>query len=146
MAKKFVSFITGLGLLAMSATAFGQTAGTSTSPGTSSPSSSAPLTALECMAQAVDTREAAVAAALETSYNNIRTALTTRRSSLAAAWALTDRIQRRNAVRSAWSLFHGTWRTNDRTLRRSKSLAWAQFNVAKLTCDIANEGEPRGES
>lgn len=102
-----------------------------------------PLTVeqLACVATAVDKREVAIQTALDTSYNTTKTALSTRRTALAAAWKLSDRTERREAIKTAWHAFKGTWKTAEKQLRADRKAAWKLFRTAARACNVHVEGD-----
>ena len=65
---------------------------------------------LACMQTAVDAREVSLAAAFSAYADGVKAALDVRRTSLKAAWALTDRDARRDAIRAAWKAFRQSHR------------------------------------
>lgn len=95
---------------------------------------------LACMQTAVEKRDNAIMAALDTYSSGVKTALQTRRDALKAAWGITDKKQRRTALRAAWDAFQGTWKNATKALRGAKKDAWTQFNKDQRAC-YANAGE-----
>ena len=99
------------------------------------------------MGAAVDKREAAVLTALDTNYTMVKTALTTRRAALAAAWAMTDKTARREALKAAWAAFRGTWKNGNHQLNADRKAAWKQFKLERKTCgQAAHEDGTNGEN
>lgn len=99
---------------------------------------------LVCMQTAVEKRDNAVIGAMDTFYNNVKTALTARRDAVKAAWGVADRDARKDAIRKAWKDFKGTWKSEKKALKKAKKVAWKQFKADKSTC--GGEGEGEGES
>lgn len=99
---------------------------------------------LVCMQNAVVTREDAIIAAFDTYHANVKTALTTRRDALKAAWAISDRDDRKEAIRKAWSDFKGTWKKERKALNEAKKATWKKFNETSKTCNARGEGEDQG--
>ena len=89
---------------------------------------------LPCMQNAVDTRDAAVIAAVQAYTNSWISALTKRRSDLKAAWGIVDRTERRQAIEKAWKAFRESMKTARSTLRTSRNTAWEQFRKSAKAC------------
>lgn len=106
-----------------------------------SPAVGARAVDLACMQAAVEKRDNAIIAAFDTFSVTVKSALTTRRDALKAAWGITDRAQRRAALRSAWSAFHVARRTAFRTFRSARHSAWVRFRADARAC----RGTPAGE-
>ncbi|MEK9132201.1 MAG: hypothetical protein AAB606_00625 [Patescibacteria group bacterium] len=101
---------------------------------------------LTCMAAAVDKREVAILTVVDTQYNAVKTALTARQAALKLAWVISDRSQRKEAVKAAWKAFHGTWRVSNKQLQKDKRAAWKVFNVDRKLCGNVANDEPKGEN
>lgn len=99
---------------------------------------------LVCMQNAVVAREDAIIAALDTYHTNVKAALTTRRDALKAAWTISDKDTRKEAIRKAWSDFKGTWKKERKALNEAKRAAWKKFNETGKTCNARGEGEDQG--
>lgn len=99
---------------------------------------------LACMQTAVEKRDNAIIAALDTYSSGAKTALQTRRDALKAAWGMTDKKQRRAAIRAAWDAFRGTWKNAAKTFRSAKRDAWSQFNKDQRVCNGNAGDEPAG--
>lgn len=89
---------------------------------------------LACMQSAVEKRDNAIIAAFDAYSASVKTALTTRRDALKAAWGLTDRIQRRDAINAAWKAHRKARNDAFRTLRDARRAAWKQFRADAKTC------------
>lgn len=89
---------------------------------------------ITCIQAAVDKREAAIIAAVDTYHSTVKTALETRRAALKAAWAIADRTQRRAAIKAAWDAFRGTWRTASNALHKTRRDAWKQYRTDRRAC------------
>ncbi len=93
-----------------------------------------------CLITALDTRDAAITTALNTYTSTITTALGARTTALNAAWAITDKTQRRTALRQAWTDFRTAAMKARNDLRKAKLDAWKQFMTDKKVC--APKGVP----
>lgn len=99
---------------------------------------------LVCMQTAVEKRDNAIIAGLDTYYTNVKAALVARRDALKAAWGMTDRKARQEAIRKAWNDFKGTWKKERRALDIARKKAWKEFNKDKRACNGQGEGEDQG--
>ncbi len=99
---------------------------------------------LVCMQTAVEKRDNAIIIALDTYYTNVKAALVARRDALKAAWGMTDRKARKEAIRNAWDAFKGTWKKERRALDVGRKAAWKEFNKDKRACNGQGEGEDQG--
>lgn len=99
---------------------------------------------LVCMQNGVGTREDAIIAALYTYHTNAKTALATRRDALKAAWTISDKDARKEAIRKASSDFKGTWKKERKTLNAAKKAVWKKFKEIRKTCNDRGEGEDHG--
>ncbi|TAL20454.1 hypothetical protein EPN90_00995 [Patescibacteria group bacterium] len=93
-----------------------------------------PVLDLACVQSAVEKRDNAIIAAVDTYSTHVKTALTTRRDALKAAWGMADRVERRKAIRAAWDAFRGTWRKEKRALTDARRAAWKQFRADAKAC------------
>ena len=87
-----------------------------------------------CMAAAVDVRDTAVIAGLDTYYTAVKASLVARKGALKAAWVLTDTAARKTAVKAAWDAFRGTWKASAKTLNTARKAAWDVFKTSSKVC------------
>ena len=99
---------------------------------------------VSCIQDAVKKRDNAIISALDVFASSAKIALTTRRDALVVAWAITDRNQRRTALRSAWNAFRDAARQTRQVFQQSKKSAWSTFNKDRHTCNTQGEGEDNG--
>lgn len=98
-----------------------------------------------CMQTAVEKRDNAIMAGVDAYALSVKTALTTRRDALKAAWALTDATQRSAANKAAWTAFQGTWKKASQSVKASRKAAWAAFKTDAKACGQTG-AEASGES
>ena len=94
----------------------------------------APNVDATCMANAIDKRETAIIAAVDSYNAAVKSALSTRKDALKAAWAQTDKGKRKSALKAAWDSFKGTWKNAAATLKNSREAAWKQFQTDVKAC------------
>jgi len=87
-----------------------------------------------CMQNAVEKRDSAVISAVDAYAAAVKAALQTRKDSLKAAWAITDKTQRNAALKAAWAAFNGTWKNARQALNGQKKAAWSAFKADAKTC------------
>lgn len=87
-----------------------------------------------CAQSAVSVRETALIAAADTYHTSLTGALTTRSTSLQAAWAMTDGTARRAARQDARTAFKNTMTTARDTIKAARQSAYATFNTAIHAC------------
>ncbi len=93
-------------------------------------------TQLACVAVAVDVRETAVGAAFTAMNNSLTSALSTRKTSLAAAWVMSDGTARANAINAAWKAFKDARHTAEKTAHTAQKDAWTGFKSAVKACNV----------
>jgi len=96
---------------------------------------------LPCMSRAVETRENAIQAALDKFSTAIKSALETRKADLLAAWAKQDRLERRAAIRAAWSKYLLAKKAARKTFDQERNAAWKQFVQDRKQCGSGPTGE-----
>ncbi len=100
---------------------------------------------LACMQTAIEKRENAIIAGLENYTLAWKTSLQTRRDELRAAWGMTDKDARRNAVNAAWKKFRESRVTQRRAFKEARKNAWKQFRTDSKACKVTNT-ETGGEA
>lgn len=96
-----------------------------------------------CVQNAVTKRENAIIAGVDAFSTTVKSALQTRRDSLVNAWSITDKNQRRAAIKTAWDAFRGTWKSASTALRNARKAAWAQYRTDAKACHISPPLEER---
>lgn len=89
---------------------------------------------IACMQRAVDAREVSVRTATTVYISAWLAALDARAAALHAAWGMTDREARRNAIVKAWMDYKNAKRSAEKTFRESKRTAWQTFRTAAKQC------------
>lgn len=87
-----------------------------------------------CMAAAVDKRDTAIVTAVATYSGAVTSALNARKDALKAAWAKTDRAERRAAIKSAWKTYRDALAKARSAFRTAKGNAWKQYQKDGKTC------------
>ncbi len=104
-----------------------------------------PAVDLACVAAAVDKRDMAMIAAWDKYSAAIKTALSARKDALKAAWALTDKKARNEAIRKAWNAYRDSVKAAKKTFRDERTAAWKQFRTDRRACGVregtADEGQ-----
>ena len=96
----------------------------------------AELTAVmvSCIKPAVEKRETAIGAGFSAYTTAVNATLATRKTSLVAAWTLTDATARQTAIRAAWKAYRDSMDTARKTLRTARISAWTQFATEVKAC------------
>jgi len=90
--------------------------------------------AASCMKPAVTKREDALVVAGDAYATSMRNAHMTRRTSLLAAWDLTDATARRTAISAAWDAYGTSTTAARKTFINSRTSAWTQFSIDRKAC------------
>ncbi len=97
-----------------------------------------------CMSSAVATRESALMTAWDELSASVKSGLTDRKASLAAAWALTDVKARNTAITNAWKEWRSDKKSAHTEFRKDRKSAWDAFKkTAKDSCKMTT---PKDES
>ena len=94
-----------------------------------------------CVSAAVVKREDTVSSAWKTFSDKVSTLLTTRKDTLEDAWALSDKAERKIAVKKAWAAAKVTKKSAVQEYKTTKKNAWATFKTSAKACggDVSNE-------
>lgn len=87
-----------------------------------------------CVQAAVEARDTAVIAAMDTFSSSVKTALTARKDALKAGWALPTLKDVRAALKIAWAAYVKSFREARQTLKDDKKTAWDAFKSALKSC------------
>lgn len=87
-----------------------------------------------CMQAAVEKRDSAIIAGVDTYTASVKAGLQTRKDAIKAAWALTDKTARNNAMKAAWAAFQGTWKKASQGMKAVKKTAWQTFRTDAKAC------------
>lgn len=87
-----------------------------------------------CMSTAIEVRDSAEIAQLDTRNAAIKTALTARKDALKAAWALTDVTAKSAALKKAGEEYRAATKAVEKTLRTAKRASSIAFNTSRKLC------------
>lgn len=99
---------------------------------------------LACMQTAVEKRDNAIISAWDALTASIKTALSVRRDALKAAWGISDKRERRDAIRKAWTDFKNTKKEASRAFNQARKDAWKQFKTDARACKATATYETEG--
>lgn len=91
---------------------------------------------ISCVQAAVGARETALQADVTTFQTSWNAALATRATSLQAAWALTTKKERRDAIKAAWTAYKESFNTARKTFNTAVKADWKAFRVAVKACSL----------
>ena len=94
-----------------------------------------------CVKSAINKRENAIIAAVDTLAGALKSAYTARRDALKAAWDLTDVKARNAAIRAAGKAFMMADRTARKTANQARRSAWATFVTDRKACGSGSGAE-----
>ena len=100
--------------------------------------------ALGCVAPAVDMRETALLAALDTYSATVKAALTARKDALKAAWSLTDPKALKAGVEAAWKTYREAHKTAMKIKKDAVKSAWKTYEEARKACKAPGVREDKG--
>lgn len=115
---------------------FAQTAPTPTSA-TPAPATQPATTTPDpvvCMQAAIERRDSTIIIATQNYSTSVTTALQARKDALKTAWAITNRPERRKALRMAWNNFQGTWRKASAEIKQARLKTWQIFATDRRAC------------
>ena len=95
-----------------------------------------------CIQGAIADRDNAIIAAVNTYHTAVVSALTARRDAFSAAWAITDRAARREALKTALEAFRSARKGAAEAFRKARENAWSEFSKDRKACGVsAQEGQ-----
>jgi hypothetical protein len=94
-----------------------------------------------CVQTALDVRETALITAHTALNTAIVQALTVRKDSLKAAWALTDKKARNTARTASWTAFKTSSETAHKAMRDARKGAYTTFNTTMKACGVKGFSE-----
>lgn len=89
-----------------------------------------------CVQAAVGARETALQADVTMFQTSWNAALATRATALQTAWALTDKKERRAAIKTAWTAFNASYKEARKAFKSSVKTDWRAFRVAIKACSL----------
>ena len=139
MNTKFLSAGVGLAVLAMvvgfglNASAKGQPTDVPRGPkATPTPA----VVNVACIQSAIVERDNSVIAAVDAYHTAVVSALTARRNAFSAAWAITDRMARKEALKEAIDDFRSARKAAGDSYRTAKENAWKEFAKDRKACGV----------
>jgi hypothetical protein len=87
-----------------------------------------------CMQTAIEIRDTAIIAAVDTYATAAKAALTARKTALKAAWALADRTERRTAIKAAWDTYRKAIKDARTAFKTSRKTAWDTYKSDAKAC------------
>lgn len=97
-----------------------------------------------CMQNAIEKRDTAIIAVVDTYATAVKNALQTRKDALKAAWGETDAKTRRTKIRAAWKAYQDTLLAARRALASGRKGVWNQFYADRRTCGRGAAAEDTG--
>ncbi len=94
----------------------------------------APVPNIDCFQKALDVRDTAIIAAVQTHTDAVLTALNTRKDALKSAWNITIVKERRTAINTAWNTYRKSIRDARTTMNSAKKTAWNAFYTSRKAC------------
>jgi hypothetical protein len=95
-----------------------------------------------CIEAAVDARDAAVIAAVDSYSSTVKDALNARKTVLDNAWSTTDRSARRSAINAAWDSYRTAVKNAAIDYNRAREAAWKQYGADAKTCKTEVSDDP----
>lgn len=99
-----------------------------------------PVTAA-CVQTAVDAREQAVLSAVTAYTSSLVSAFQQKKTALHNAWSITDTVQRKASVKSAWAAFTQSKKSAKKTYKDARQTAWSTFKKAAKLCNESMSDE-----
>lgn len=100
----------------------------------------------KCMETAVDKRDTAIMNAIDTFHTAVKTALTTRKDALSAAWGNTDTTARKEALKTAWTNWKNEAKAARQSLNTARKSAWSTFQTDRKACKVTSSSDPTNSS
>jgi hypothetical protein len=129
--KKFLFILIGLVLVAGGVFAVENLGGASQASSVASKNIS-----FACMQDAIEHRDSAMINAMDKLAADSKAALTARKDALKAAWAITDKINRSNAITKAWNTFKVSWKKAQTDFKNARRIAWSSYRAETKTCKL----------
>lgn len=97
-----------------------------------------------CMQTAIEKREVALIAAVDTFHSKASQALTTRKDALKIAWGISETASRRTALKTVWDEYKKSTRNARNTLKEARRSAWSGFKIDSKECGGSASAEDGG--
>lgn len=96
---------------------------------------------LNCVKTAVEKRETAIIAAIDTYSTSVKASFEARKTALLVAWGITDTKARNIAIKNAFAKNKVAKRVATKIYKKARLITWQQFTKARIACNA----EPTGE-
>ncbi len=97
-----------------------------------------------CVKTAISVRDTSIMSAFSAFGTSGTAALTARSTSLQAAWDLTDKTARKDALKASWSAYKTATTSAREAMRSARQSAWAKFNTDRKACGVETDGHGSG--
>ena len=101
---------------------------------------------LVCMQNAVVKRDNSVITSVGTYSSDVKRLLETRRDALRAAWIITDKKARKEALKTAWRGYDSNYKNTRKAFKKSKDGAWEMFRADRKVCRDRDNDEEKSAS
>ncbi len=102
----------------------------------------APPVDVACVQNAIEKSDTALIAAVDAYAISVKAAIVARKDAEKAAWALTEKKARREALRTAGRDFRMTMKTARTALHQAREAAWKGYKTDRTTCHVrGSDGE-----
>ena len=91
-----------------------------------------------CMQNAIEHRDSAMINATDKFAQDSKAALTVRKESLKASWAITTKITQANSIIKAWNNFKVSWKKVQTDFRNSRRIAWSNYRSDIKKCKLTS--------
>jgi hypothetical protein len=91
---------------------------------------------LPCMQTAIEKRENSFLSSFDSYNTSVRSAMTIRNDALKSAWGITDKTQRKDAIRNAERAFKTSEKTTRKTRRDADKNAEKLYKIEIKLCEV----------
>lgn len=139
------AMVVGAALLSSAGFAYAQTGTgtTATPPPVTTTTTAAPKPAFDvaCVQGAIEKRDTAIIGGVDAFGAAIKSALTTRKDALKAAWAVEKAKDRRTARKAAWAAYDKAAKDAHSALKTVRNGAWSTYKTDLKACKATDAGE-----
>ncbi len=108
---------------------------------TTAPAAPKPALDVACIQGAIEKRDTAIIGGVDAFGTAIKSALTTRKDALKAAWAVEKAKDRRAARKAAWAAYDKAAKDAHSALKSVRNGAWSTYKTDLKACKAADAGE-----
>lgn len=94
-----------------------------------------------CVQNAIEKRDTAISIGVDVFATSVKSALTTRKDALKAAWAITKSQDRRIARKAAWAAYNKSAKDAHTALKTARNSAWSTYKTDIKACKASDAGE-----